>query len=69
MFFKDHRGTAVMSSRDGKIMEATAVSAPDVIDSISVPGVSRKDIGDKVWTGVNTDYKGRKEGRHGFVTK
>ena len=61
MYFKDGRGVAVLSSRDGVSFDMTDAVASDVVKAVSVPGKSRAQLGEIPWTGTSKEYKGRSD--------
>ena len=56
-YFKDRRGAAVLSSRDGETFEVTSRVDPDATPAVEVPGHVTSALGEKKWR-QNKDYKG-----------
>ena len=56
-YFRDRRGVAVLSSRDGETFEVTSRVDPDAAPAVEVPGHVTSALGEKKWR-QNKDYKG-----------
>ena len=55
-YFRDRRGVAVLSSRDGDTFEVASKVDSNTAPAVEVPGHAKSAIGEKKWR--NTAYKG-----------
>ena len=55
-YFRDRRGVAVLSSRDGVTFEVASKVGPSTAPAVEVPGHAKSALGEKKWR--NTAYKG-----------
>ena len=60
-YFRDRRGVAVLSSRDGVTFEVASRVDSNTAPAVEVPGHVKSAIGEKKWR--NTAYKGGVSGK------